>query len=509
MQKLPTKKVLLIILDGFGLRDDASFNAIANAHTPNWNNYINKYVFGAVSASGLAVGLPDNQFGNSEVGHLNIGAGRIVQQDITRIDASIKNNTFNNNPVFVNALNSTTSKCLHIMGLLSDGGVHSHIEHIFALIKMAQQSIAIERVWLHLFLDGRDTPPKSASQYLEALDKLIATCSKVKVATISGRYYAMDRDKRYERIKLAYDAIINGFSNLHTQNSSLGLLAAYERGENDEFIQPQVLPGYAGVNDGDSIIFANFRSDRAIQLTDAIVNNNFTGFERKKLQLSNFVTMTCYDNRLNTEIAFTPIAISNTLGEYIATKGLHQLRIAETEKYPHITYFFNGGRKEPFANEDRILISSPRDVKTYDQKPEMSLPEVTQKLVAAIKEDRYDFIITNFANGDMVGHSGVLEAAVKAVNAIDIALGQAIEAMQSTGGEVLIIADHGNCEEMFDTKINQPHTQHTTNLVPFLYIGRYAKVKSGGSLQDVAPTLLAMSGLDMPWEMTGHNLLEF
>jgi 2,3-bisphosphoglycerate-independent phosphoglycerate mutase len=502
------RKVLLVILDGFGLRDEKDNNAVAGAVMPNWDKLTKKYAFGAIDASSEAVGLPGGQFGNSEVGHLNIGAGRVVQQDITKIDSAIANGSFYTNPVFVDGLNTTSSGVLHVLGLLSDGGVHSHIEHIFALIRLAEQNPQIKHVWVHAFLDGRDTPPKSAAKYLEQLQNVLNNSSKTKVATLIGRYYAMDRDKRYERVKLAYDAIMSGMSEFHGNNMQVVLQEEYKSGHNDEFVRPYVMFGYSGVNDGDSIIFANFRSDRAIQLTDAIITHKFEQFTRPDIKLSNFISMTSYDSKFAIKIAYPPNFIKNTLGEYIAGLGLHQLRIAETEKYPHVTFFFNGGRKEPYTNEDRILVDSPRDVATYDLKPEMSLPEVTDKLVAAIKSQKYDFIITNFANGDMVGHSGILSAAIKAVEALDKALGAVVDAMQSIGGEVLVIADHGNCEEMFDYVSNQPHTQHTTNLVPCLYIGRNAVIKPKGALKDVAPTLLFMSGLKQPLEMTGHNLIQ-
>ncbi|MCE2705904.1 MAG: 2,3-bisphosphoglycerate-independent phosphoglycerate mutase [Proteobacteria bacterium] len=509
MQTSPSHKVLLIILDGFGIRNDTDFNAITHAQTTNWNNYTRNYAFGAIDASGESVGLPQKQFGNSEVGHMNIGAGRIVQQDITRIDLAIENGTFNTNPVFLNAFESTKSGCIHIMGLLSDGGVHSHILHILALIKLANNSTHINKIWLHIFLDGRDTPPQSAAKYLEQLNLELKTYHKASIATISGRYYAMDRDKRYDRLKIAYDAIMSGQSELHGTNTTDVLESSYKLGQNDEFVKPHVMNNYHGVNDGDSIIFANFRSDRAIQLTDSIIGKGFHHFSQKQIKLSNYVTITQYDSKFNAQVAYNPTKVSNTLGQYISKLGLHQLRIAETEKYPHVTYFFNGGVKEPYPNEDRILISSPRDVATYDEKPEMSLPEVTEQLVAEIKKNKYDFIITNFANGDMVGHSGNFDATIKAVNALDIAIGKCVSAMQAINGEVLIIADHGNCEEMFDYNSDQPHTQHTTNLVPCLYIGRKASIIPGGALKDVAPTLLEISGLDKPVEMTGHSLIKF
>lgn len=519
------KKILLIILDGFGIRQKPEFNAIAAAKTPNWDYYTTKYAFGTLDASGIAVGLPSGQFGNSEVGHLNIGAGRVVCQDITRIDNAIANGEFYTNTVLQRVADTTKSGTVHIMGLLSDGGVHAHINHIIALIKLFSNANTIKEVLLHVFLDGRDTPPKSALIFLAQLETIIKDNPKAKIATVSGRYYAMDRDRRYDRIKLAYDAIVFGCS---LQNNTSMLMAnsatevineAYTHNETDEFIKPHVIGNYMGFKDGDSVIFANFRSDRAIQLTDAIICENFNHFARAKVKLANFVTMTQYDARFAVATVFPPTQIHNTLGEYIASLGYSQLRIAETEKYPHITYFFNGGQKQPFLNEERILIDSPRDVATYDEKPEMSLPEVTDKLVAAILENKYELIVTNFANADMVGHSGNFNAAVKAVEAVDVALGRCIKAMQDIGGEVLIIADHGNCEEMFDSKSNQVHTQHTTNLVPCVYIGRPAAIKSNrilssgtlsnGTLQDVAPTLLAMAGLPKPREMTGESVINF
>ncbi len=509
MQTLPTHKVLLIILDGFGLRSETDFNAVTNAHTPNFDYFKQHYSFGKIDASGQNVGLPSGQFGNSEVGHLNIGAGRVVQQDITRIDNAIATGEFNTNQIFLNSINSTTSGCMHIMGLLSDGGVHSHINHIIALIKLVEAQPNIHRIWLHLFLDGRDTPPQSALTYIKQINQVLACSPKTKIATICGRFYAMDRDKRFNRIHLAYDAIMNGQADNHSDNVLDAINESYAVNLNDEFIKPCIFNGYIGVSDGDSMFFANFRSDRAIQLTEAITSKTYTNFICKPIELSSFVTMTQYDKTLKVAVAFMPNYIHNTLGEYISNLGLRQLRIAETEKYPHITYFFNGGRKEPYINEDRVLINSPRDVATYDEKPEMSLPEVTERLVNAINENKYDLIVTNFANGDMVGHSGNYEATIKAVNALDIALGKCVNAMQQIDGEILIIADHGNCENMFDYESNQPHTQHTTNFVPFLYIGRKATIDANGSLQDVAPTLLKMAGLNKPEEMTGHSLIKF
>jgi 2,3-bisphosphoglycerate-independent phosphoglycerate mutase len=503
------KRALLIILDGFGIRENSDYNAISQANMPNWKNLTSKYAFGALDASSESVGLPGGQFGNSEVGHLNIGAGRVVMQDITRIDSAIRDKSFFDSPIFLNALDNSKSKTVHIMGLLSDGGVHAHIDHILALIKLANSNNNINKIWLHLFLDGRDTPPQSAIKYLEEINKNLGNNPKAEIATISGRYYAMDRDKRYDRIECAYNAIIRGQSDNHATNVLDIVRQSYQNNINDEFVRPCVLNDYTGVEDGDSIIFANFRSDRAIQLTDAIINPEFSHFMHKQLKLSAFVTMTSYDPTFNLQVAFSPNIVNNTLGEYLSSLDLKQLRIAETEKYPHVTYFFNGGVKRPSSGEDWILVDSPRDVATYDEKPEMSLPAVTDRLLEAIKNEKYDVIITNFANGDMVGHSGNLEATIKAVEAIDVALGKLVPEMLKHNGEILIIADHGNCEEMYDYISKQPHTQHTTNLVPCLYIGRSAIIKGGGALKDVAPSILSMCGIEQPVEMTGHSLIEF
>lgn len=501
---------LLIILDGFGLRDENAGNAINHARTPNWDYYTKKYAFGAVDASGPAVGLPQGQFGNSEVGHLNIGAGRVVPQDISRIDAAIADKSFFGNAALKLAFSSVAhGASVHIMGLLSDGGVHAHINHMLCLIDMALEIKPLAHIWLHIFLDGRDTPPQSAIAFLEQLNAHIANNPKIGIATCSGRYYAMDRDKHYERLQIVYDAIMWSRSATITSNMLDVVKQSYLVGVTDEFILPAIMQGYTGVHDGDSIIVANFRSDRAIQLVDAIANPEFNAFTTKKVKLACITTMTCYDPRFLVEVAFPQTIINNTLGAYLSSLGLQQLRIAETEKYPHITYFFNGGNKAASAGEDWILVDSPRSVATYDEKPEMSLPEVTQKLVAAIKAQKYDFIVTNFANGDMVGHTGNFNAAVTAVEALDTALGQVIPTMLSYGGEVLLIADHGNCEHMFDEKIHQAHTQHTNNLVPCLYVGRPARIIAGGALRDVAPTLLKIYDIPQPIEMDGHSLIEF
>lgn len=503
------KKLLLIILDGFGLSKDTTYNAIYQARTPNWDFYTKNYSFGKIDASSISVGLPSGQFGNSEVGHLNIGAGRKVLQDISRIDLSIKDETFFTNPSFVKAVNNAANGSIHILGLLSDGGVHCHIHHIKALIRLANNAAAIKHIYLHVFLDGRDTPPQSALLFLTELNDYIAAMPRVKIVTCSGRYYAMDRDKRYDRIELAYNAIMRGLSSQRSDDVLKLVTDSYALGLTDEFIKPTVLGSYAGVSQNDSMVFANFRSDRAILLTEAIVSREYRHFDRIKVELGTFVSMTCYDTRFKVEVAYPPVVIHNSLGQYLSSLGLKQLRITETEKYPHVTYFFNGGNKTPSPGEDWIMVDSPRDVATYDLKPEMSLPQVSEKLVDAIASEKYDVIITNFANADMVGHTGNLDAAVKAVEAIDAALGKVIPTMLNHGGEVLIISDHGNCEIMYDEENQQQHTQHTTSLVPFLYIGRNAKLLDGGALKDVAPSMLAICGLPQPSEMTGHNLIQF
>lgn len=503
------QKALLLILDGFGIRSDDDFNAVAGAAKPNLTKYMQNYTFGKINASEQYVGLPKGQFGNSEVGHLNLGAGRVVRQDITKIDYAIETGEFYTNPAFLAAFAATSTNTVHIFGLLSDGGVHAHQNHIYELIKLASAATNIQQIWVHVFLDGRDTPPQSAKHFILQLEAVLASNPKAKIATVAGRYYAMDRDKRWERVELAYQALVNAQGASSFINPCAAIDGAYAEGINDEFVKPAIFNNYRGINSGDSIIFANYRSDRAAQLSEVFIGKDFTGFVRKDLQLANFVSMTRYNDKLECDVAYPPATIVNTLGEYVSSLGLKQLRIAETEKYPHVTYFFNGGEQQPFANETRILVNSPKEVATYDLKPEMSLPEVASKLVEAIQSAEYDLIISNFANGDMVGHTGNYTASIKAVEALDLYVGQVVEAMLVAGGEVLIVADHGNCEQMFDYDSQQPHTQHTTNLVPCIYIGRKASVRDGGALEDVAPTLLQMMGVAQPAEMTGKSLVEF
>ena len=503
------KPVLLLILDGWGYREEAAHNAIALADCPHWHNLLEQYPHSLVQTHGLNVGLPDGQMGNSEVGHMNIGSGRIVYQDLTRIDAAIADGTLAQNPALISACVAakTSGGCLHLFGLLSQGGVHSHELHMLAMIDIAAQR-GVPRIAVHAFLDGRDTPPRSARDSLIKLEEKCAETPGAHIASISGRYYAMDRDQRWDRVKRAWDVIVDAQSPLHAESSLAALDAAYARDENDEFVQPTVIGRGMPVADGDAIIFMNFRSDRARQLSRAFVESGFEGFARTRIpRLSAFVSLTEYAADLAvTAIAYPAQSMANTLGEVLAAKGLSQLRIAETEKYAHVTFFFSGGREAPFEGEQRILVPSPK-VATYDLQPEMSLPELTDRLVEEIRAQHFDFIVCNIANADMVGHSGIESAAIKAAEAIDVALGRISSAIRGSGGEMLITADHGNLEQMVDEN-GIPHTQHTVGPVPLVYVGRKARVHAG-ALRDLAPTVLALMGLDQPDEMSGHNLVEF
>ena len=507
--------VILLILDGFGYSDVVTDNAVAQSNTPNLDALNRKFPHMLINASEHYVGLPDGQMGNSEVGHLNIGAGRIVFQDFERINNSIASGEFFKHAALVKALQNlkTNNKALHIFGLLSDGGVHSHIDHILSMLEMAAQQ-GLQRVYLHAFLDGRDTPPISAAPYIAALEDKIKALGIGKIASISGRFYSMDRDKRWERVAPAYNMIVNGIGEFTEATASEALHNAYARGEADEFVKCTVIhaPSEAAtrLEDGDCVVYMNFRSDRARQLTDAILNDQFDGFTRSRVpQLSGYFTLTQYDaKQTKATPIFAATRVPNTFGEYLQNMGLTQLRIAETEKYPHVTFFFNGGDETVFKGEDRIMVPSPK-VATYDLQPEMSAPEVTNKLVAAIESKKYNAIICNYANGDMVGHTGNLQAAIKAIETLDVCVGRVVSAAQSVGAEVIITADHGNAEKMHDDINNQVHTQHTTNLVPLIYVGRQATLANTGALSDVAPTLLAMMGLPQPIEMTGKNLVKF
>ncbi len=502
------KPVVLLILDGFGYSESSKSNAINEARTPTWDHLWANYPHTLIGCAGAAVGLPDGQMGNSEVGHVHLGAGRLMPQDFTRINDEIKSGDFYSNQALCNAVDSAIESdgALHLLGLLSPGGVHSHEEHIAAMIELAAKR-GLKKIYLHAFLDGRDTPPKSAGDSIQKMDAKFAEMGCGSIASLVGRFYAMDRDNRWERVESAYNLLVCGEAAFEAENAMEGLQQAYDRGETDEFVQATALSGGAAINDGDAVIFMNFRSDRARELTRAINEQDFGGFERKKVsQLSTFVTLTEYQQDFGYPMAYAPMSADNGLGEYLSGQGKKQLRIAETEKYAHVTFFFNGGVDEPFDGEERVLVSSP-DVKTYDLQPEMSAPEVTAKIVKAIESGRFDTIISNYANCDMVGHTGDFEAAVLAVEAVDSALSEIVEALEKVGGELLVTADHGNIEQMKDPKTGQPFTAHTVSPVPLLYFGRKSVLREGGSLVDIAPTILALMGLEKPGEMTGNSLI--
>ncbi len=500
----------LIILDGWGYSEDPKDNAIMAANTPNWDKYWSHFSRTLISGSGTDVGLPEGQMGNSEVGHLNLGAGRVVYQDYTRISKAIKDGDFYQNPALVQAIEKAVAnnKAVHLMGLLSPGGVHSHEDHIHAAIKLAQQKGA-QKIYVHAFLDGRDMPPRSAQASIEALEKVCETIGAGRIATMTGRYYAMDRDNRWERVEAAYKMLTESVSEYQYETATEALAAAYARGENDEFVATSIIGDEAAIADGDSIIFMNYRADRAREITRAFVDKEFNGFQRNVCpQVADFVMLTQYAADIDTSVAYAPISMSNVLGEHLQKLGKKQLRIAETEKYAHVTFFFNGGVEEPFNGEDRELIPSP-DVATYDLQPEMNASIVTDKLVDVIEHQTHDVIICNFANPDMVGHTGNFEATVKAIEALDICLGRIVSALEKFGGEALITADHGNAEKMADASTGQAHTAHTSEPVPLLYVGRKAKAKiSNGVLSDLAPTMLDLMQLPIPEEMTGRPIFE-
>lgn len=503
------KPVVLLILDGWGYRAERADNAIALANLPNWHALLGNYPHSLIHTEGKFVGLPDGQMGNSEVGHMNIGAGRIVYQDLTRIDAAIEDGTFIHNPVFLDAMNAVKAngKCLHVMGLLSPGGVHSHEQHIFALLRLAKQQ-GLQHVQMHAFLDGRDMPPQSAEPSLRALQTLCDELGQTRIATVIGRYYAMDRDQRWERMQSAYQALTFAQADYHAVSAADALVQAYARGETDEFVKATVLENAHTMQDGDAIIFMNFRADRARQLAACYVSDQFSGFDvSKRPVLSRFVCLSEYDATLKTAVAYASETLHNTLADVLAEQGLQQLRIAETEKYAHVTFFFNGGVEQPVAGEQRMMIPSPK-VATYDLQPEMSCPELTDKLTQAIASEQFDVIICNIANPDMVGHSGSLSAAIEAAEAVDVALGRVRMAVQAVGGELLVTADHGNVEMMRDPITGEPHTSHTVGPVYFVYMGRRAIVREGGALRDIAPTILNLLGIAKPIEMTGQSLIE-
>ena len=502
------KPVVLLILDGWGHREAVEDNALALADLPNWRRLLATRPHTLVHTEGRHVGLPDGQMGNSEVGHMNLGAGRIVYQDLTRVDAAIEDGSFFANAELLAACAAAKADggTLHVMGLLSPGGVHSHENHIFAMLELAHRA-GVPRVAVHAFLDGRDTPPQSAEPSLRALQALCDRLGNARIATVGGRYYAMDRDKRWDRVRRAWDAIVEAESEFREPDALSALQAAYARGENDEFVAPTVLDGAHPMRDGDAVVFMNFRADRARQLTAAFVDPAFDGFAARRPALSRFVCLSEYDAKLPAALAFAPDDLRHTFGEVLADNGLTQLRIAETEKYAHVTFFFSGGREALFAGESRTLIPSPQ-VATYDLQPEMSCPELTEKLVAAIEAQAFDAIVCNIANPDMVGHSGILEAAIKAAEAVDIAIGKVSDAVQRVHGALLVTADHGNLEMMRDPDTGQPHTAHTVGPVPLVYVGeRTASLRSGGALRDIAPTLLDLLGLPKPADMSGQSLL--
>ncbi len=509
----PPRPIALIILDGWGHQEEKQYNPCQEAAALFFDFLFETYPNTLIVASGEAVGLPKGQMGNSEVGHLHIGAGRKLPQDLTRINASIKEGAFFNNAVLLNAINTAKKKkaAVHIFGLLSPGGVHSHENQIQAMVDMVGEQ-GIEKNYFHALLDGRDTPPKSAMKSLKMLDAHYKKHPGGKIVSIIGRYYAMDRDRRWERTQIAYDLFTEGKADYRATSAEEALQMAYDRGETDEFVKPTIIEAVGNdpilIEDNDVVIFMNFRSDRARQLTRALTEKDFSDFPRKVTPtLSDFVTLTEYAADIKTSVAFTALSVKNGLGEYIAKKGLRQLRIAETEKYAHVTYFINGGREQLFKNEDRILVPSPK-VATYDLKPEMSAIEVTDKLVEAIESKQYDVIICNYANPDMVGHTGVNDAACEAILTMDRCMKRILSSLQKVGGEALITADHGNIEIMYDEEHSQPHTAHTNNLVPLLYVGRKAIFQNNsGALDDIAPTLLYLLDLKVPDEMTGRILL--
>jgi 2,3-bisphosphoglycerate-independent phosphoglycerate mutase len=508
------RPVILIVLDGWGINLSKEGNAVAVARAPIYDSLLKIHSHTQLFASGEHVGLPEGQMGNSEVGHLNLGAGRIVYQDITRITKSIRDGDFFTNSALMAAMATArkNQSALHLMGLLSDGGVHSHSDHILAMFDMAKAQ-GLSRVFFHAFLDGRDTPPSSALEYIGQLEKHLVAIGIGRIATVSGRYYAMDRDKRWERVQKAYEALAMG-EGIRKFSAMDAVKDSYEHKRTDEFVLPTVIIDQRSnaplgtMSDGDVVIFCNFRSDRAREITRTLTDPSFDGFPRSRFpNLAAVVCLTTYDETFNLPVAYPPVRLNNILGEVVSGQGLRQLRIAETEKYAHVTFFFNGGEEQPFPQEDRVLIPSPRDVATYDLKPEMSAREVTEELVKRIRSKQYTFILANYANPDMVGHTGILEAAVKAVEVIDECLGRVLKAAQEAGAVVMITADHGNLEVMTDRTTGQPHTAHTTDPVPFILVGDKAGLRDGGCLADVAPTVLRFMGFQQPAEMTGKSLI--
>lgn len=512
MSNINKKTIVLAILDGYGYREDQKDNAIAAAHKPVMDDLIKNCPNTLIHASSMEVGLPFGQMGNSEVGHTNIGAGRVVYQDLTRVSKDIMDGEFVKNPVLTTAIDDAIKhgKAVHIMGLMSPGGVHSHEEHIMAMVELAAARGA-EKIYLHAFLDGRDTPPKSAQTSLQIFSDKFKALGKGRIASLIGRYYAMDRDNRWDRVEQAYNLLVDAKGDFTYHSAVEGLQAAYARDENDEFVKPTIIQATgepsAAMEDGDSLIFMNFRADRAREISRAFINKDFDGFKRDRvINFAHYVSLTEYASDINSEVAYASESLTNTLGEWLAKNNKTQLRISETEKYAHVTFFFNGGLETSFANEDRILVNSPK-VATYDLQPEMSSAELTDKLTAAIESQKYDVIICNYPNGDMVGHTGVFDAAVKAVEALDQCIGRVIKSVNSIGGQLLITADHGNAEKMRDDETGQAHTAHTNLPVPLIYVGpKSVKSIEGGKLSDLAPTILTLIDMDIPVEMSGKAL---
>ncbi|MBL0030418.1 MAG: 2,3-bisphosphoglycerate-independent phosphoglycerate mutase [Rhodanobacteraceae bacterium] len=506
---MPTPKpLLLLILDGWGHRVETDWNAVAQANLPNWRRLLAECPHQLIDTHGEHVGLPDGQMGNSEVGHMNIGAGRVVYQELTRIDQAIRDGRFAGNPALVSAFDAVKASggTLHVFGLMSPGGVHAQIDHVLALLGAAAAA-GVTSIAVHAFTDGRDTPPKSAGASLQKLDATCAALPGARIATVSGRYYAMDRDNRWERVEPAYRAITEAQAEFRAADAMAALDAAYARGETDEFVKPTVVGDGARFADGDAVVFLNFRADRARELTRAFVRADFDGFAKPRaIALSAYVTLTEYAADLPvTAVAYPPQSMANTLPEVVAAHGLTQLRIAETEKYAHVTFFLNGGREDAFPGEERVLVASPK-VATYDLQPEMSCPELTAKLTAAIRSRAFDLIVCNIANPDMVGHTGIFAAAVKAAEAVDLALGEIRAAIDAVGGAMIVTADHGNLEMMRDPDTGEPHTQHTVGPVPVVLVGRAAQLRHG-ALCDLAPTLLQLLDLPQPAEMSGRSLI--
>ncbi len=509
-----TRRAALIILDGWGHSDSIEFNAVAAAGTPRLDLLCEEFPCTTIGTSGMSVGLPEGQMGNSEVGHLNIGAGRVVYQDFTRINLSIENGEFFRNQELISACEKSKGGALHIMGLVSDGGVHSHNTHLYAMVELARQQ-GVEQLFVHAFLDGRDTPPSSGLGYMEALEKVLEEKGLGRVATVGGRYYAMDRDTRWERIETAYNALVRGVGPTAAGGAE-AISTAYDEGETDEFVTPRVITEKGKpvglIRDSDAIVFINFRADRARQITRAFTDESFDDFDTsRRPALSDYVCFTEYDQNFSLPVAFPPVELLGILAEVLSDEGLTQLRIAETEKYAHVTFFFNGGIEQAYPREKRILIPSPREVETYDQKPEMSAFTVRDRLIEEVEGGLHDVIVVNFANMDMVGHTGNMDAAKKAVRTVDACVGELVEVLHKNGYAVVITADHGNAEQMWDGSSSQPMTAHTLNRVVLILAdprNRNATLREGGILADIAPTLLQIIDIDKPPEMTGQSLIE-